>query len=217
MKKTIVAVFAHPDDEAFGPAGTIYKLAKDNDVFIVCATNGDAGTHEDPKKQREIGRVRAEELRQSAKLLGVKQVFFLGLKDGALSNNLYHRLADKIEEKLITLKADTILTFEPRGVSGHLDHIAISFVSHYVFNKVNSVKTMLQYCIRLGLEMEDYFIYFPTGYREEDADMTIDIEDVWDMKKAAMRLHKSQKKDAERIIKQNENFPKKEFFLVINK
>lgn len=217
MKKTIVAVFAHPDDEAFGPAGTIYKLAKDNDVYILCATYGDAGTHDDPKKQREIGQIRAEELRQSAKLLGVKQVFFLGFKDGELSNNLYHKLADKIEEKLINLKADTILTYEPRGISGHLDHIALSFICDYVFTKIKTVKSTLKYCILQGLEMEDYFIYFPTGYSEEDVDMTIDIEDVWDIKKAAMRLHTSQKNDAERIIKQNEPFPKKEYFLVTNK
>jgi len=43
--KTIVAIFAHPDDEAFGPAGTLAKFAETNTVYLLCATKGHAGTN----------------------------------------------------------------------------------------------------------------------------------------------------------------------------
>lgn len=217
MKKTIVAIFAHPDDEAFGPSGTICKLAQENDVYLLCATSGDAGMHHNPAEQHRIEQIREEEVKASAKILDIKQVFFLGFKDGTLSNNLYHKLADAIEEKLAELKADTIITYEPRGVSGHIDHIVISFVSTYVFNKLEGVKTMLQHCITKGQETKDYFIYFPKGYAIDDVDMIVDVGDVWDKKIAAIKTHQSQKDDVEGILKRNEQFPKKEYFFVIKK
>ena len=40
--KTVVGVFAHPDDEALGPSGTIATLAKDYQVYLICVTSGEA-------------------------------------------------------------------------------------------------------------------------------------------------------------------------------
>jgi LmbE family N-acetylglucosaminyl deacetylase len=37
----ILFIFAHPDDEAFGPAGTIMQLAETNDVSVVSLCNGE--------------------------------------------------------------------------------------------------------------------------------------------------------------------------------
>ncbi|MBI4159549.1 PIG-L family deacetylase [Candidatus Wolfebacteria bacterium] len=84
--KTIVCIFAHPDDEAFGPGGTIAKLAKKNRVYIICATKGEAGKDSRRKKMGVLHDHRASELVASAKILGVKKVYFLGFKDGTLSN-----------------------------------------------------------------------------------------------------------------------------------
>ena len=44
MSKNILAVFAHPDDEAFGSGGTLAKYAGEgHHVVLVCATRGDGG------------------------------------------------------------------------------------------------------------------------------------------------------------------------------
>ncbi len=41
---TLLAVFAHPDDEAFGTGGTLAKYAAEGcDVYLVTATSGEAG------------------------------------------------------------------------------------------------------------------------------------------------------------------------------
>ena len=219
MRPSVVAIFAHPDDEAFGPAGTLKKLSETNDVYILCATKGHEGNNYTESKDK-IFRIRTKELLNSAKTLGVKRVYFLGFRDGNLNNNNYHKLAAKIEKKLDAVKPQTIITFEPRGVSGHIDHIVVSMVSTYVYNKLPYIKTLLYYCITEQHRrwIKDYFIYFPPGYNDREIDKTIDVSDVWEDRIQALLCHKSQQKDIDTDgLPILENLPKKEHFLVLSK
>jgi LmbE family N-acetylglucosaminyl deacetylase len=216
MKKVVVAVFAHPDDEAFGPAGTLAKFSKTHNVYILCATGGEAGKNSLSQTEKKLSDIRKKELHASAKIIGVKKVFFLGFEDGTLSNNLYHKLASKIEEKLKELKPGTVITFEPHGISGHIDHITVSFVTTFVVNRLKTVKNLYYYCIlenERRREPGEYFIYFPDGYKRSEIDWENDISEVWEIKKHAMRAHKSQKHDADVILKVLEKLPKREHFL----
>jgi LmbE family N-acetylglucosaminyl deacetylase len=213
---TIVCVFAHPDDEAFGPGGTIATYAKNNDVYIICATKGEQGQNATDNKKSHLATIREKEMLTSAKILGVKQVYFLDYIDGTLSNNLYHELADKVASILKTLKPEVLLTFEPRGVSGHLDHIAISMITSFVYKKLTFVKKLYYFCLHkdYSMPMDDYFIYFPQGYSDNEITTTIDISQVWDIKVSSMKAHTSQSKDAERILGFAQNMPKKEYFIL---
>lgn len=215
-KKSVVCVFAHPDDEAFGPSGTIYKLSQKYDVFILCATKGQAGQDSRSETSTSLTYERAKELQASARLLGVKKVYFLGFKDGTLSNNLYHKLAAKIETYMKKLKPEIVMTFEPHGISGHIDHITVSLATQYVLRNTKTVKELWMHCLKKGREefRNDYFIYFPEGYDLRKINKTVDVSDVWDIKVKAMMCHKSQKHDAENILKVSANFPKEECFLV---
>lgn len=214
--KTVVCIIAHPDDEAFGPSGTICKLARKNKVYILCITRGEAGKNS-LREQEKLGKIRAQELRASAKILGVRRVYFLGFKDGALCNNLYHKLANKIKKRLEVLRPEIIITFEPRGISGHIDHIVTSFVTTYVVTKLPFVKQLWYHCIteeRSKARGRDYFIYFPPGYKRGEIGKIVDVSDVWETKAKAMMAHKSQMHDAEKILKILEKQPKEEYFLI---
>lgn len=209
-RKTLVAVFAHPDDESFGPSGTLHKYSKTHDVYILCATKGENGG-----VGKKLGTLRAAELEKSAKLIGAKKVFFLGFIDGTLSNSMYHKLAAKIESKLKELKPEIVITFEPRGVSGHIDHIVVSMVTTYVFNKLPFIKSLLYFCLSQDKRntFGDYFIYFPQGYKKSEIKKTVDVSGVWDLKVKAMLTHKSQLEDARRVLKAINRAPKEEHFL----
>ncbi len=216
--KPLVAIFAHPDDEAFGPSGTIAKFSKTHDIYLICATGGEVGKNSLPQTEKALSQVRKQELLASSKILGVKKVYFLGFEDGMLSNNLYHKLASKIERKLKELKPEIVITFEPRGVSGHIDHITVSFVTTFVVKKLNFVKKLLYYCItdtERTKYKRDYFIYFPDGYKHNEIDWKNDISSVWDTKVKAMKAHKSQKHDCDVILKVLEKLPRKENFLLL--
>ncbi|OGZ94473.1 MAG: hypothetical protein A2633_03485 [Candidatus Sungbacteria bacterium RIFCSPHIGHO2_01_FULL_47_32] len=217
-RKTIVAVFAHPDDEAFGPAGTLAKFAQTHDVYVICATNGEAGD-KTYAGMGKLGDIRRKELEASAKILGVKKVFFLGFKDGTLSNNLYHDLACSVERVLQKLKPDTLITFELRGVSGHIDHIVTAFVVTYVFERMPFIKKLMYFCVtaKFRKPMKSYFIHVPPGYDESEIDEAIDISTVFEKKIAAVQAHVSQKKDVLRILPVLQKFDKKEHFLVLKK
>ncbi len=213
--KSVICIFAHPDDEAFGPGGTIALLAEKNPVYIICVTDGDAGINSSDAK-KDLSSIRKSELKKSAKILGVRDVYFLGYKDGCLCNGLYHEIADKITKIIKNLNPDTLLTFEPEGVSGHIDHITISMITSFLYEKMDYLKVLMHYCISKesrALE-EPYFIYFPPGYSKNEISETYDISTVWDKKIASILAHKSQKHDAIRVMKKLEKLPKEEHFLV---
>lgn len=212
----LVCIFAHPDDEAFGPAGTIALQAKHRAVYLVCVTNGDAQQAYTTHKSESLGDIRKRELQASAQILGVKDVYFLNYHDGSLSNNLYHEIAEKIAEHLKIIQPDTVLTFEHKGISGHVDHIAVSLITTFVCMKLPFVSKVMYYAElkQVMAEMEDYFIYQPEGYDHEQIDLVSDVSEVWETKLAAMRAHKSQAEDAEMLLRIFTKFPKEEYFLI---
>jgi LmbE family N-acetylglucosaminyl deacetylase len=216
--KPLVAIFAHPDDEAFGPSGTLATFAKERDVYLICVTDGDAGQNA-LESVTNLGETRRGELTQSAKIIGVKEVEFLGYKDGSLSNNLYHEVAEKIEKLLQKYQPDTLLTFNQLGISGHIDHIFVSLVTTFVYRKTKFVKKLLYYSeleTVLG-EMKDYFIYMPPGIEINEADLVVDVSSVWETKLSAINCHQSQKQDGEMIKQQLLKHPKKEYFKILQK
>ncbi|MFA7194088.1 MAG: PIG-L family deacetylase [Candidatus Paceibacterota bacterium] len=215
--KPLVAIFAHPDDEAFGPGGMIALEAAKRDVFLICVTDGSAGQNS-LRSKKELSAIRKEELLNSAKALGIKGVIFLNYKDGTLSNQYYHKIANRIENSLKKIDPDTLLTFESNGVSGHLDHIAVSFITTYVFKKMKSIRKLLYYCVdedEGNIFRDNYFIYFPNGHKHKEMDLKVDISPVWDKKVEALCTHKSQKHDCEKILKYLSNRPKFEYFMVL--
>jgi LmbE family N-acetylglucosaminyl deacetylase len=217
--KPVVAVFAHPDDEVFGPGGTLALFAKEGrDVYIITVTNGDAGMNSLSEDDgRSLGEIRTDELKASAKAIGVKDVFFLNYKDGTLSNNLYHDIADKVQAKIEELQPEIMVTFEPRGVSGHLDHIAVSMISTFVFEKVHFVKELWYYAMNEYARsfQGEYFIHFPPGYKDEEISKVVNIEPVWEQKVTAMQQHKSQKHDIDRILGAFQKRRKEDYFIIV--
>jgi len=217
MKK-VVAIFAHPDDEALGPSGTLATLSNDHEVYIICVTSGEAAGKTKEEKL-VIGQIRRDEVLKSAKILGVNEVYFLGYEDGELRNNIYHQLAEDIKKKIEEIRPDTLLTFELHGVSGHIDHIAVAFIASFIFRKYSFIKKLMYYVTSKDESdlMEDYFVYFPDGYKRNEVDEVFDVSGVWDIKLSAMNCHISQIHDVKRVIKNKKKYPKEEYFLTRKK
>jgi LmbE family N-acetylglucosaminyl deacetylase len=138
--KKILAIFAHPDDEAFGTGGSLSHFAAEGHrVSLICATRGEVGEISDPSlaTPETLGDVREGELRCAAETMGIVELILLDYRDSGMLNSagnqdpraFINAPAEKVVYQLVEcirrIQPDVIVTFEPHGGYGHPDHIAI--------------------------------------------------------------------------------------------
>ncbi|MCL5998743.1 MAG: PIG-L family deacetylase [Chloroflexi bacterium] len=126
----LLCVFAHPDDESLGMAGTLAAYAAEGvQTHLITATRGERGwpaDRDDYPGAQELGRLREAELRAAAQVLGIRQVIFLDYMDGDLDQVQPQEAIAKIVIHVRTIRPHVVVTFGPDGGYGHPDHIAIS-------------------------------------------------------------------------------------------
>ena len=137
---SVLAAFAHPDDEGFGCGGTLAMLvSRGARVTLVCGTNGDVGEISDPAlaTPETLWQVRQEELRRAMDVTGVGDLRFLNYRDSGMVGsednrhpNALHQadagqVVDRIAEVMNETQPQVVLTHDPSGGYGHPDHIAM--------------------------------------------------------------------------------------------
>lgn len=126
--RTILAVFAHPDDESLACGGTLARLADAGArVVLLCASYGRRGWISDPAlvPDGDLGRARAAELHEAANVLGVAEVIMCDHPDGDLRWADVPQLHAEIVEAIRDHHVDAVITFAEDGLYWHLDHIGV--------------------------------------------------------------------------------------------
>lgn len=136
---TLLAVFAHPDDERIvGPLLARYAR-EGHRVHLVIATDGSKGvtSHAGIPAGAGLARVRASEARCAAERLGIEPPTIVGLEDGGLASfaNL-GTLRQELRRLLGTLRPDALVTIGPEGGTGHPDHRLVGNVATEVVQSV---------------------------------------------------------------------------------
>ncbi len=127
-KLTLMAVLAHPDDEAFGTGGSLTKYAAEGcDVYLVTATRGEAGQIADPDlaTSANLPYVREQELRCACQIYGIHPPRFLDYQDGQLAIVNQGQAVGRVVRFIRELRPQVLITFGPDGIYGHYDHIAV--------------------------------------------------------------------------------------------
>jgi LmbE family N-acetylglucosaminyl deacetylase len=134
---TVLGVWAHPDDEAY-LSGGLMALARDAGSRVVCvtATRGELGTPDpDAWPPQRLAAERTVELARCLEILGVSEHHWLEYRDGECPqvdpSTAVARLCELIED----VRADTVLTFGPDGITGHPDHQTISAWATKAFDR----------------------------------------------------------------------------------
>jgi N-acetyl-1-D-myo-inositol-2-amino-2-deoxy-alpha-D-glucopyranoside deacetylase len=126
--RTILAVFAHPDDESLACGGTIARsVAEGARVVLFCASRGERGSVADPARIREdgLGTVRARELADAARTLGVAELIIETHPDGSLQWADVTELRAEIMMTVLRCRPDAVITFDEDGLYWHRDHIGV--------------------------------------------------------------------------------------------
>ncbi|MDC3417617.1 PIG-L family deacetylase [Aquibacillus salsiterrae] len=133
---TILAVFAHPDDETFICGGTLAKYAHlGHQVKLVCATKGEMGRRMGvpPIATREtIASIREKELEEACKALNIDDLRFLGIRDKLVEIQDLETLIKRVIEQMKDVKPDAVITFH-ETLGGHPDHCSIGLATKKAF------------------------------------------------------------------------------------
>ena len=137
----LLACFAHPDDEAFPVGGVLARnVADGRRVRLITTTLGEEGDirQEGSATKETLGEVRRIELSCAVQALRLESNELYGYRDSGMvgweANNhpraFINAPEDEVVERLVReireFRPQVILTFEPGGLYGHPDHIAIS-------------------------------------------------------------------------------------------
>ena len=210
---TVLAIFAHPDDESLACGGTLARLADAGArVVLLCASRGEAGSISDPMlvPDGNLGDVRTGELRAAAAVLGIAEVIVLTHPDGALRWADVPELHAEIVETIERYRPAAVITFAEDGLYWHLDHVGIhertstavrslGFEApplYYVTMPRGVMREVAQAAHARGGAPPDssFWGIAPEifGHGAEPPAFTIDVRDWVPRKLAALRCHRTQ-------------------------
>jgi LmbE family N-acetylglucosaminyl deacetylase len=143
---TLMAVHAHPDDEASSTGGVLAKYSDEGvRTIVVTCTNGEFGDGpsglkpgEDGHDTSDVAETRLAELREACKHLGVTDLETLGYHDSGMPEWEYHQrpeafcnipideVAGRIGGLIEQYRPQVVITYDPDSLYQHPDHVHAS-------------------------------------------------------------------------------------------
>jgi LmbE family N-acetylglucosaminyl deacetylase len=198
----VLVITAHPDDSEFGAGGTVARLVKEGKQVSYCIlTNGIKGSGDRSMTPERLVRIREEEQRSAARVLGVESVDFLGFPDCELEDTRESRMA--VAAAIRRHRPDLVITQNPMRTknlgASHRDHrIAAGIALDCVYPLARDHMAFPE-LLEQGLEphkvKEVYMMWW------ESPEVVVDISETIDLKIKALACHVSQLKDMAAVEK----------------
>jgi|WetSurMetagenome_2_1015567.scaffolds.fasta_scaffold19829_6 N-acetyl-1-D-myo-inositol-2-amino-2-deoxy-alpha-D-glucopyranoside deacetylase len=124
---TILAIFAHPDDEIGVGSTLAYYGEAGVRTVLVCATRGEVATIfcDDCATRENLAEVRTRELECACGHLGIGELRWLDWPDGGVNTLPRAEAVDAIVRQVREVRPDVILTHPKDGLYPHPDHLAV--------------------------------------------------------------------------------------------
>jgi LmbE family N-acetylglucosaminyl deacetylase len=196
---SVLLVIPHEDDGEGGAGGTVAKWVKQGAkaVFVLC-TNGDKGTTDPSMTSARLAKIRQEEQRAAAAVLGVHEVVFLRHRDGELEDSL--ELRRQVTREIRRHKPEVVFCIDPFRTTSHThrDHRVSGLVGlDSVFTYSWSHHHFPEQIAKEGLQPHRVYDVYLWG--SERLDTYFDISETVDLKAAALAKHASQMREPEKL------------------
>src|SRR6202044_3597684 len=136
---TLMAVHAHPDDEASSTGGVLARYSEEGiRTIVVTCTNGEFGDApgqvkpgEDGHDEQAVAQLRLAELRQSCKILGGGQLELLGYHDSGMPDWEYKNrptafcnvplaeVSGRISALIDIYRPQIVISYDDKGMYQH--------------------------------------------------------------------------------------------------
>ena len=191
-----MVVVAHADDAEWGCSGTVAKWCREGmEVFYVLCTDGSKGSSDPQMSSQRLARLRQQEQLAAAKVLGVKEVAFLGYEDSMLQPTL--ELRRDIARQIRKYRPDVLIcpspvrSLEGAGYMGHPDHLAAGEAALAAVFPTARDRLTFPELLEEGLEPHNVREVLVTG-GPDHADKWFDVSDTIEIAVEALKQHASQ-------------------------
>lgn len=212
----LLIVVAHPDDETFGTGSVIASAADAGvEVTVCCATRGEQGedTSGTTSNPSQLAKVREQELRAAAHVLGARDVVVLDFADsgmdgdagpGSLSTVDLAAVVEPIAALIGRVEPDVVVTLDPDSVTDHRDHMRIGEAATAAFAKAAKPSARLYYwtlarslIVRWQDELKALgrlpaYVEIELGRPDADITTVVDVAHVAQVRRNAIAAHRTQ-------------------------
>lgn len=140
IERRLLVVHAHPDNESITTGGLLARCANENvQTCLVMCTDGRYGPV-NPElglilTPGELAKIRADELKTSATLLGVSEIRQLDYHDSGMTDSEYnlaprafwsqhiHKVVGEMVSIVREFRPHVVVSYDSFGCTGHPDHI----------------------------------------------------------------------------------------------
>lgn len=186
----ILTIIAHPDDAEFGAAGSIAAWTAEGKtvVYVVC-TGGGKGTSDRNVSPADLERIRQQEQRAAASVLGVSEVVFLGMEDQGLEDTREFR--ETVVRLIRRYRPEKVISSDPyRRYLWHRDH---RIVGQVVMDALFPyARDHLAYPDLLEEGLEPHKVKEALFFGTDEVNHWIDISDTFEIKLEALICHATQ-------------------------
>lgn len=195
VPKRAMVIVAHPDDAEFTMAGTVAVWAQQGCAvsYVIC-TRGDRGSNDPNLTPWELARIRDQEQRAAAAILGVQEVVILDHDDGTLEPTL--ELRRDLTREIRRFRPDVIICGDPTvrfygdRYLNHPDHRAAA--SAALDAAFPSAETRYVFPELLARGLEPHRVHAVYIHGSPEPNVWIDISPALELKARALAAHQSQ-------------------------
>jgi LmbE family N-acetylglucosaminyl deacetylase len=193
--RRILCISAHPDDNEFTIGGTVARWAREGRHVTFClVTTGGAGINEHTPSNENLIPIRERESRAAARILGVKELVFLGYADGMLEPTLAMRR--DLTRVIRRARPDVVLCTDPtvryygNEYLNHPDHRAVADAALDAVFPSSETGAIFPELLAEGLQPHKVKQVFISGSLAPDT--FVDVGRTLAAKCRALKAHRSQ-------------------------